>query len=210
MSEARRRSPLHHRKPVKAMEGAARMAEVPFLGKLVLRVDPKVGDKAVTKATGASLPANACTATGNTDTAILWIGPDEFWIVTAENGESALAEALRDGLATVHSQVADVTSYYTTIELAGPRAREMLMKLTTLDLDRRAFAAGQVAGTMFGAAQANFWQLEADDKKGGPVFRLFVRRSMADYLWCLVAEAGVEWGMPRQQPLGGETWQLER
>jgi len=210
MSEARRRSPLHHRRPVKAMEGAAAMTEVPFVGKLVLRVDPEAGNKAVMEAVGAPLPKDACTATGSKDNAILWIGPDEFWVVTPPNGEAAVAAALEAGLADLHRQVADVTSYYTTIELSGSRAREMLMKLTTLDLDKSVFAAGQVAGTMFGAAQSYLWQVEADEAKGGPVFRLFVRRSMADYLWCLLAKAGFEWGMPRQTPLGGETWRLER
>ena len=37
-----RRSPLAHRSPIKAMENAARMSEVPFLGKLILRGDPEI------------------------------------------------------------------------------------------------------------------------------------------------------------------------
>jgi sarcosine oxidase subunit gamma len=204
-----RRSALHHRAAIKAMEDAARLAEVPFLGKLVLRGDPGKLGKAVTDAVGVSLPG-ACTATRKGDTAILWIGPDEFWIVTPEDAQSELAEKLGSALSGVHHQVADVSSYYTAIDLAGPRSREMLMKLTTLDMDRSAFTEGQVAGSNFGAAQATLWQSGADDADGGPVFRLFVRRSMADYLWCLLAEAGFEWGMPRQAPLSGETWRLER
>ena len=209
MSEARRRSPLAHRSPIKAMENAAGLSEVPFLGKLVLRGDPaKIGTK-VTEIIGVS-PPEACRAARQGETAILWTGPDEFWIVTARDAQTELAKGLETALAGIHHQVADVSSYYTTIELAGPRAREMLMKLTTLDLDKSAFIEGQVAGTMFGAAQAVLWQTDADDADGGPRFRLFVRRSMADYLWCLLAEAGFEWGMPKQAPLSGETWRLER
>jgi sarcosine oxidase, subunit gamma len=206
----RRRSPLAHRLPIKAMEAAARMGEIPFLGKLVLRGDPANIDGAVTEIVGASLPETACTVTRQSETSILWIGPDEFWIVTPPTDQTELAKGLEAALAGIHHQVADVASYYTTIELAGRKAREMLMKLTTLDLDARAFEAGQVAGSMFGRAQATLWQVDADDADGGPLFRLFVRRSMADYLWCLIAEAGFEWGMPRQAPLTGETWQLER
>ncbi len=210
MSEIRRRTPLHTRKPLEAPGGAARIAELPFLGKLVLRVDPQAGSKAVEAATGVPLPAEACTATGDADTAILWIGPDEFWVITPRDGETAAAAALEQGLAGLHHQVADIGSYYTAIEIAGPRAREMLMKLTMLDVDARAFSAGQVAGSIFAAAQAYLWQVTGDDQPGGPAFRLFVRRSMADYMWCLLAEAGFEWGMPRQTPVGGETWRLER
>lgn len=191
------------------------MAEVPFLGKLVLRVDPAVGNVAVTETVGVSLPADACTASRQAETAILWIGPDEFWIITAPDAQGPLADGLDQALSGVRHQVVDVSSYYTAIELAGPHAREMLMKLTTLDLHPRAFGVGQVAGSMFGRTQAVLWQVEADDVgrnggEGGPLFRLFVRRSMADYLWCLMAEAGREWGMPRQVPLAGETWRLER
>ncbi|MEJ8573077.1 sarcosine oxidase subunit gamma [Microbaculum marinum] len=210
MSDARRRSPLGHRKPIRAMEGAARMVELPFIGKLALRVDPQADNGAVRRALGVPLPADACTATRQDETAILWIGPDEFWVITPRDGEAGSAKALEKELATIHHQVVDVTSYYTVIELAGPRAAEMLMKLTTLDLHRRAFVAGQVAGSMFGAAQATLWQVEGDEVDGGPTFRLLVRRTMADYLWCLLAEAGFEWGMPKQAPLSGETWRLER
>ena len=76
------------------------------------------------------------------------------------------------------------------------------MKLTTLDVHARAFAVGQVTGANFGHATANLW-LVADDESGS-IFRLFVRWSFADYLWCLLAEAGREWGMPEQVPVSGE------
>jgi len=209
-SDSRRCAPLAHRTAIKAMEGAASMAERAFLGKLVLRVDPAAGDAAVTGIIGMSLPARACTSTRQGETAILWIGPDEFWIITAPDAQTSLLAGLAEAMAGLRHQLVDVSSYYTAIELAGPRARDMLMKLTTLDLHPRAFGAGQVAGSMFGRTQAVLWQVEADEAEGGPLFRLFVRRSTADYLWCLLAEAGREWGMPRQAPLAGETWQLER
>jgi sarcosine oxidase subunit gamma len=212
MAETRtsyRQSALHHRAPIDGMKGAAHLAEIAFLGKLILRGDPANIGKAVADMVGAPLPA-ACAATRRGEMAILWTGPDEFWIITSEGAQIALADGLETALAGHHHQVTDVSSYYTAIELAGPRSREMLMKLTTLDMDKSAFTAGQVAGSNFGATQATLWQTDADDTDGGPVFRLFVRRSMADYLWCLIAEAGFEWGMPRQAPLSGETWRLER
>jgi len=209
MSDDRRQSALHHRTAIDAMEGAAHLAEIRFLGKLALRGDrAKIGE-AVTQTVGVSLP-EACKATRQDETAILWIGPDEFWIVTPDGAEAAFARGLETALAGVHHQIADVSSYYTAIELSGTRARDMLMKLSTLDLDKSAFTEGDVAGSMFASAQATLWQVDADDAERGPVFRLFVRRTMADYLWCLLAEAGYEYGMPRQQPLTGETWRLER
>ena len=68
------------------------------------------------------------------------------------------------------------------------------MKLTTLDLHPRAFRAGMVAGSVFGRANAMLWQTADDAAEGGPVFRLFIRWSMADYLWCAHRRCGPRMG----------------
>jgi sarcosine oxidase subunit gamma len=60
-----------------------------------------------------------------------------------------------------------------------------------------------VTGSVFGRVNAMIWQM-ADEGESGPVFRLFIRWSMADYLWCLIANAGREWGVPEQVPVKGE------
>ena len=62
----------------------------------------------------------------------------------------------------MHHQLVDVSDYYTIIEVAGPKAREALMKLTTLDLHPRAFKPGMVTGSVFGRANAMIW-LPLDD-----------------------------------------------
>jgi len=111
------------------------------------------------------------------------------------------AEGALEGL---HHQLVDVSDYYTVIDVAGRKSRELLMKLTTLDLHARAFILGMVAGSVFGRANALLWQTRSDADEAGPAFRLFVRWSMADYLWCIVAEAGREWGMPEQIPVKDE------
>ena len=77
------------------------------------------------------------------------------------------------------------------------------MKLTSLDLHPRSFSAGMVTSSVFGRVNAMIWQM-AEEGEGGPDFRLFIRWSMADYLWCLIANAGREWGVPEQVPVKGE------
>lgn len=210
MSSIYRRGPLDHRSEIVASDGAARLSAAPFHGKLVLRGDPGAVGEAVAAACGIGLPPTPCTATHGADIAVLWIGPDEHWIVTGPDRAPALAADLEARLKETHHQVVDVSDYYTAIALSGPSARAMLMKLTTLDLDQSAFAEGDVAGSMFAHAQAYLWQRPAAPDETGPSFVLFVRRTMADYLWCLIAEAGREFAMPAQEPLAGETWRLER
>jgi len=194
-----RRSPLAHRSPIAAERDAVRLAEIPFLTKHILRVDPEIGAAAVKSALGLDLPQEPLTSSRSNDTACLWLGPDEWMIVGQDNGAAGLAKEL----AQEHFQLTDVSDYYTEVEVSGPRAREALMKLTTLDIHPRAFQAGQVAGSLFGHANAWLW-LTGESDDDGPTFRLIVRWSMADYLWCLLAECGREWGMPEEQPVAGE------
>jgi sarcosine oxidase subunit gamma len=194
-----RRSPLAHRRPIAAERDTMRLAEIPFLTKHILRVDPQAGAAAVKSALGLDLPQEPLTSSRSNDTACLWLGPDEWMIAGGNSGAANLAQAL----SKTHHQVADVSDYYTVIEVSGPRAREALMKLTTLDIHPRAFQVGQVAGSLFGHANAWLWLTDEGDDDG-PAFRLIVRWSMADYLWCLLAECGREWGMPEEQPVAGE------
>ena len=202
--DAHRRSPLFHRRPIEGEGGAIRMAERPFIGKFILRADPKLVMDLVHGAVGLKLPAEALTSATAGGTSILWLGPDEWMIVTAPEEADRRLAAARAALAGVHHQLVEVGDYYTVVELSGSRARDALMKLTTLDLHPRAFKVGMVAGSTFANANAVLWQIADDAGEGGPVFRLIIRWSMADYLWCLLAEAGREWGMPREVPVKGE------
>ena len=207
MSEAKawipiRRSPLSERTPIEARRGAVHLAEIPFLGKQILRVDPKTGSAPVKKVTGLDLPAKPLGTAVSDDAALLWLGPDEWMLVTPAEDEGAIAAKLAEALAARHHQLVDVGDYYTAIDVTGPKSRELLMKLTVLDIHPRAFEAGQVTGTIFGHANAVIWLVS--DIDGDPTFRLFVRWSYADYLWCLLADAGLEWGMPEQVPVSGE------
>ncbi len=195
----KRHSPLVHRQPIAAEHDAVRLAEIPLLAKHILRVDPEIGAASLKAALGLALPVEPLTSSRSGDTACLWLGPDEWMIA----GNADAAADLARQLAGTHHQLADVSDYYTVIEIAGRRARELLMKLTTLDIHPRAFPAGQVAGSLFGHANAWLW-LTGESDDDDPVFRLVVRWSMADYLWCLLAECGREWGLPEEQPVAGE------
>jgi sarcosine oxidase, subunit gamma len=202
--DAHRRSALFHRRPIEGEGGAIRMAERPFLAKFTLRADARLVVDLIHGSVGLKLPLEALSTATAGDTSILWLGPDEWMILTAPDDADRRLAAARSALSAVHHQLVDIGDYYTIIELSGPRARDALMKLTTLDLHPRAFKAGMVAGSVFAHANAWLWQSMDDAAEGGPIFRLIVRWSMADYLWCALAEAGRGWGMPREVPVKGE------
>ena len=199
-----RRSPLAHRFPQVSEDRNIRLEERRFLGKLILRGRHDAVSGPVEAELGTALPdASPGTATGPSAT-ILWLSPDEWMIVTEPDAQADLAKRLGDRLDGIHHQIADVTDYYTILSVAGAPAREMLMKLTMLDMHERSFAPGEVRATMMMHTQAVIHQRIADDDDGGPGFDIYVRWSLADYLWCLVAEAGREFGLPAQEPVAGE------
>lgn len=180
------------------------MAERAFVGKFIVRADRHGAVEPLRNALGLGLPFDPLTSSAAGDTALLWMGPDEWMLVTASDAASRLYAQAGAALGGAHHQLVDVSDYYTIIEVAGAKARELLMKLTTLDLHPRAFPAGMATGSVFGKANATIWLPTERADDDGPAFQLFVRWSMADYFWCLLANAGREWGMPEQQPVKGE------
>jgi heterotetrameric sarcosine oxidase gamma subunit len=199
-----RRSPLQHRTLIEGEGGTIRMAERPFLGKFVLRVDAAEAADLLLGAVGMSLPIEPLSSATAGDLSLLWLGPNEWMLVTPpEQADTAFADAEK-ALASIHHQLVTVGDYYSIIEVSGPKARAALSKLTTLDLHPRVFKAGTVAGAMFGRTQATLWQVSDEAIEGRPLFRLIVRWSMADYLWCAIADAAREFGAPETKPVGGE------
>ena len=196
MTDPRRISALSHRTSVATPGGELRLAEAPFLGKLTLRGNPDRISDIVASTLSLDLPRDVkATALSERATAI-WTAPDEWWLVTRAGEETASKSALALALAGEHSQVTDITDYYTTIDVEGPRAREALMKLMTVDLHPRVFKPGDAILAMVGRANP-LVHLQAEGS-----FAIHIRISMADYLWCALCEAGREWGLDVPAPKG--------
>ncbi len=199
--DPRARSPLAHRDPLTG--DALRLAERPFEGLLALRGEADAIAAAFGEVSGLDLP-RACrgTARGPGLTA-LWLSPDE-WLLVAPTVEDAgeLMPRLEAALAGRHHQLVDVSDYDTVIELAGAATRDALAKVVAVDLHRRAWRRDEVLGTLLGKAVVQLWLVADEEDAEGPTARIVVRRSLADYVWCLLAEAGREWGLPAQTPEG--------
>ena len=193
MIALQRRSALAHREPLATPGGEAALRERPFEGKLIFRGSPEV----IGGSLGVALPQANGTAIGLLGV-VQWLSADEWLLVTPPSAEAAALATVGGALAGKHVQAVDVTDYYTTIAVSGSRAREMLMKIATVDFHPRAFKPGMGVTTNFGRTIAWGRQTAPDS------FDLIVRISMSDYLWCLLAEAGREWGLPAQIPKGGD------
>jgi len=165
------------------------LRELPFLTQLDLRLD--AGDvearEAIESVIG-QLPLEPNTVHGGAHAAVLWLGPDEWLIVEPPDGETALGGQLHEALGDALERVAivDVSANRTTLELRGPRVRELLEFGCPIDLHPRVFGPRRCAQTLLARANVLIWHL-ADEPED--TWRLLVRPSFAEYVAAWLADA---------------------
>ncbi|WP_100501801.1 sarcosine oxidase subunit gamma [Geodermatophilus chilensis] len=191
-----RRSPLHHlhdRLQAERVAGERGVAlrELPFLGMVSIRVEPgSVASARLGERLGAALPEACGQVTSSGPHSALWLGPDE-WLVVSEADPGALAADLRDALAGDRGAVVDVSANRTVLELSGPAAREALEKGCPVDLHPRSFGPGRAVATTLGPVPVLLWQT------GGTTYRVLPRSSFADYVARWLLDAATEYEGPR-------------
>lgn len=166
--------------------------ERPMLGYLNLRGvsgDPRFFD-AVERQVGISIPLRPNTFTKNDDITTLWLGPNEWLIITSPGRAAEVARKLREALPRIFSAVTDVSHNQTVIRIQGDRARDVLRKGCTLDLHPAAFGPGCCAQTLLAKAGVVIRWVDHS-----PAFDLVVRRSFADYLALWLKDAAEEYGV---------------
>jgi sarcosine oxidase subunit gamma len=85
------------------------------------------------------------------------------------------------------------------IRIAGPDARAMLAKLSSLDLHPAAFPAGAAAATSIDHTSVNLWR-GSDLPDGQAVFNLLVFATFAQSLWHTMLDAAAEYGVDVEAP----------
>jgi sarcosine oxidase, subunit gamma len=144
----------------------------------------------VSQALGLELPTQACTTVASNAVRLVWVGPDD-WFVIGTKGEAAAIEArLRQALAGQHFAVTDVSSGYTVLHLSGQPVREVLAQGCPLDLHPRVFGPDSAAGSVFFKASVWLWQTEAT-----PVYEMLVRNSFRGYVWLMLERCTPEYGL---------------
>lgn len=165
------------------------IVEHPHLGKINLRGDS--GDQAfmdaVAEVVGAAPPVEANTVATAGKNSVLWLGPDEWLVVTPEGKQGEAEAALRTALEGQHASIVDGTDARTAIRLHGAHARDVLMKGCPLDLHPRAFGPGQCAQSIL--VKADILIHQRDD---APTYDIYVLCSFSRYLWDWLADAAKE------------------
>lgn len=167
------------------------LAERQFLGYLNVRTEPSTElIERIERESGIRLPLEPNTFTEASGAVALWLGPDEWLVVTSPGEEGLLAQALLAAGRDRFISLTDVTHGNTTIRICGPKALEMLSKGCSLDLNPLMFRARSCAQTLL--AKAHIAIRLADNS---PAFDLIVRRSFAEYLALWLQDASLEYGL---------------
>ncbi|WP_165769552.1 sarcosine oxidase subunit gamma [Arboricoccus pini] len=133
---------------------------------------------------GCELPRAPNSVQSAGELTVLWLGPDEWLVLTAPGGEISLAERLEEALLETHVAVTDVSGNRAHLRLKGAAAREVLAKGCPLDLHPRMFKPGSCAQTVL--ARTSMLLHLLDD---APTFDLFPRRSFAPYVVAWLVDA---------------------
>ncbi len=175
-----------------AGEAGVVLCERRFPGKVNLRGKPtKRFREAARSVLGFEPPTTPNTAAGARGRAALWLGPDEWLVVTPPGDEARTDAGLRKALAEFrHAAVTDVSDGRAVIGLSGPNARDVLMKGCPLDVHPRAFKAGDCAQSTYAKALIIVHQTS-----DAPAYDIYVERSFATYLWTWLEDAAAEYGL---------------
>ncbi|MEH0423456.1 sarcosine oxidase subunit gamma [Streptomyces sp. B21-083] len=170
--------------------GAIRLAELPFLTQLNVRLDAKgAAADAIRLALDLPLPLAPNTVVHAGELVALWLGPDEWLLVGPPGGERDLESRIREAAGDEPVSVIDVSAQRTTLLVTGPRARDLLAHGCPLDLHSRAFGPGRCAQTTLGRTQVVL--VARDEARAG--FWVLVRSSFAGYLTDWLLDAGTEY-----------------
>lgn len=194
-AEDLRRSPLSHLEGVISAaavsgERAVSLREVPFVSMLSIRVElASAASREIEAGLGGALPRACGNVGGSSSNCAIWLGPDE-WLVVSESETSLLAAKLSSALAAGSGSVLDVSANRTILQLAGPSARSVLEKGCPVDLHPRAFQPVSAVSTTLGPVPVILWQT------GAETYRLLPRSSFADYVARWLIDAMAEYASP--------------
>ena len=168
----------------KAHVGFVKVTEQGLRGMLTLRGDLTSSSvrNAATGITGVDYPEQGvCNCVG--DQGIAWMSPDELLVMVAHDKAETSQEAMEKALGDTHALVANVSDARAVIRLEGAGLREVIAKLSPVDMAPDAFEPGQFRRTRIGQVPAAFWMRDAQ------TLDIICFRSVADYVFDVLSRA---------------------
>ena len=172
--------------------GIANIEEIGLQGMITLRGDLSKAavKKAATSVTGVEMPAQG-QANHNGDFGICWMSTDELLVLCPHDRVADRLAKMHKALGNAHALAVDVSDARACLRISGPSAREVMAKLTPVDLSPDAFKPGMFRRTRMAQVAAAFWVVDRE------TFQVVCFRSNAQYVFDLLkvaAQKGSEVG----------------
>jgi len=154
------------------------MNEKQFLGKIALFGEGDLFFEKISNKLNISLPTSPNTTAYNDKITALWLSQKEWLIVVSASTDAEEVTSLQNHISDIHALALDVSDRWTTINVSGKKAVEVLSKGTAIDLDISVFGSGACAQTALWTVNVIIYRI--DEK---PTFDIFVDSTMARFLW---------------------------
>ena len=136
---------------------------------------------------GVAFAEESCRAVVQDSRATLWLGPDEYLLLGAdEDSQTAAAEALERTLGEIPHALVNISHRQFALEVSGPHAALILSGACPLDLNLAEFPVGMCTRTALAKADIVLW------RRGEDVFHLEVWRSFGGYVTGCLREIALE------------------
>lgn len=164
-----------------ASEGLVRVSKIAPLGMVSLRADLGQGAlrAVVAEVTGHEVPPPLMAA-GSPASGVGWMSPDELLLFVAPGTAAVAVERIDEALAGIHHLALDVSDARTALALEGPASRDVLAKVTPIDLHPSAAPPDSFRRTRLAQIPAAIWMGE-----GGATVLCF--RSVARYAFDVIS-----------------------
>ena len=157
--------------------------ELPFVKKINLRLDPNDKDcvSSFSKILGTVLPTKSNTYSKNEKIKVIWLGPDEWLIVTDDDTFIKLQNKIEN----LEASVTDVSENRTIIRIRGKKTYVLLSKFLVLDLEKNLSTDLSCAQTLFVKVPVLLVRNHYDEI---PEIDIFTNRSHANYIYNLIVD----------------------
>jgi len=172
--------------------GIAEVREMGLHGMITLRGDLSAAKvkSAAKAAAGVDVPKQGQANVGDKG-GLAWMSPDELLVMCPYASVSGTLAKMQKSFSKTHALAVNVSDARAVFEVSGPNAREVMAKLTPVDLSPEEFAPGMFRRSRLAQVPAAFWMSNAD------AFRIICFRSAADYVFGILkmaAQPGSEVG----------------
>jgi 4-methylaminobutanoate oxidase (formaldehyde-forming) len=126
------------------------------------------------------------------DLTVSKLDDDRYWVVATDTAHRHVETRMRRHFADDHAIVTDVTSGYAQLNVQGPRSRELLQSITSVDLSNAAFPFRAVRDIDIGFARALCVRITYLGELG---YELYIPAEQAVHVYDRVIAAGESFGL---------------